>query len=247
MKIVPISPEAHKNTKVKVGGAPEHIANQHIIALTAPEFMQAATSFPIVFIKDGERFRPVAVMGFQDGDNYILDGDKWNGVYVPKSVQRVPFLIAPDPEKEKTLTSCIDMDNPLVGETEGEALFDDKGEPTEYLKSVQKFLNDIYHSEVASEQFIDALNKLELITEINVKVSFQDQSKNKRLTGMYTIDDKKLRELNDEQALDFHKKGYHAPAHAMLVSLGQFNRLVRHNNEQNDAKILGVQLSGAEA
>jgi hypothetical protein len=248
MNIVPISPEAHKNLKVKVNTAPKHVEGQHIVPLTAPEFMQAATSFPIVLIKDpqADRFRAVAVLGMKEGQNLIYSNEKWQGVYMPSSIQRVPFAIAPDPVKEKTLTGCIDVDSPLVSETEGEALFDEKGEESEYLKNVQKFLFDLYNKEVATERFISRLVELELIQEIQVNLAFEDQSKNKKVTGMFNINDQKLRELTDEQALELHKAGYNAPIHAMLGSVGQFNRLINLNNEQGEERIVGLQIQLAQ-
>ena len=55
----PLNSEKHKNLKISNQLGLERIANQHIISANARDFAQLATSYPIMFIKDEEKFNTV--------------------------------------------------------------------------------------------------------------------------------------------------------------------------------------------
>ena len=57
-----------------------------------------------------------------------------------------------DPEKEKTLTACVDLDSKFVGEDKEHALFDAEGKDTEFFKGVQDSLGRLYDNEVMNEK-----------------------------------------------------------------------------------------------
>ena len=137
--IVPVKKEQHQNLTVSTTRNLSHVANQHIVPVNAAEFSLAATCFPVVFIKDDNatRYRSVAMLGLESGENLFYNDEKWNAIFAPQSIGMVPFSLGLDPEKEKTLTTCIDLDSPFVGEGKDNALFDEKGEETEFLKNIQ--------------------------------------------------------------------------------------------------------------
>ena len=127
-KLEPITKEQHQNLKVAAQRSLKHIAGQHIVPITAPEFAQGATSYPVFIVKDPEsnRFRSVAMLGLETGENLFLKGDTWSAIYAPQSVGMVPFALGLDPEKEKTLTACVDVESEYVGEDKDLPLFDEK-------------------------------------------------------------------------------------------------------------------------
>ena len=53
--IVPLRKDQHKNLKVSSKRTLDHMKEQHIAPITAREFAQAATSYPVVLIKDNNR------------------------------------------------------------------------------------------------------------------------------------------------------------------------------------------------
>ncbi|WDE11797.1 SapC family protein [Thalassomonas haliotis] len=248
-KMVPVKKEQHQNLKVAAKRDLSHVANQHIVPVNAVEFAQAATSFPVVIVKDpdSKRFRSVAMLGLETGENLYYNQEKWNAIFVPQSIGMVPFALGLDPEKEKTLTACIDVDSAFVGEDKENALFDEKGEETEFLKKIQESLGRLYDNEVASERFIQELVDNDLLQELELNMSLVSGEK-KKLVGIFTVHEKKLQELSDEKVVDFHKRGLFVPLHAMLGSIAQVNRLVQLRNESSDNKINGIQISpvGAE-
>lgn len=249
MNIVPIKKETHQNVKIANQRDLSHVANQHIVPVTAREFAQAATSYPIVAVKDPDngRARFVAMLGLEAGENLYHHDKKWEAIYVPQSISLVPFTLGLDPEKEKTLTACIDMDSPFVGEDKDEALFDADGNETELLKSVQESLGRMYEDEVTTENFLKVLEENDLLMELELQLALST-GENKKLVGLFGINEKKLQELPDEKIVDFHKRGLFIPINAMLVSAGQVNRLAQlRNKSDNAAKVSGIQFRPVEA
>ncbi len=243
--IVAIKKQQHQNIKVANQRDLSHLAEQHIVQISAREFAQAATSFPIVIVKDPDspRLRSVVMLGLEAGENLYYGENKWKAIYVPQNASMVPFALGLDPDKEKTLTACIDMDSPFVGEDKDNALFDAEGNDTEYFKSIQESLGRLYENELANEGFIKELVENDLLMELELQISYSN-NENKKLVGLFGIDEKKLQNLSDEKVLDFYKRGIFVPIHAMLGSIGQVNRLAQlRNQSDNQVKVNGIQLS----
>lgn len=246
--IAPVRKDLHKNLKVADKRGLEHVAKQHIAPVTAHEFAQASTSYPIVFIKDPEssRFRSVVMLGLDAGENLYYSENRWEAVYVPQSISMVPFSLGLDPEKEKTLTTCIDLDSEYVSEDKENALFDAEGNESNFYKGVQESLGRLYDSEMMNEKFIKELTDNDLIQELELDIIF-NESKNKKLVGIFGIHEKNLQSLSDDKVLDFHKRGLFVPIHAMLGSIGQINRLAQlRNQSSNEQKVAKIQVRPAE-
>ena len=242
--IVPVRKDEHKNLKVSAKRNLSHVANQHIVPVNAREFAQAATSFPVVFVKDPEssRVRSVVMLGLEGGENLYFKDENWLALYAPQSIGMVPFVLGLDPEKEKTLTTCIDLDSPFVGEDKDLPLFDDEGKETDFFKNVQESLGRLYENEIASEKFIQEMVENDLLQELELTINYAD-GENKKLVGIFTINEEKIQKLTDEQVLDFHKRGLFVPIYAMLSSLGQINRLIQLRNERSEKKIAGIKIA----
>ncbi len=246
--IVPVKKEQHQNLKIANKRNLAHAAGQHIVPVNAREFAQASTSFPVVLVQDpdSKRFRSVIMLGLEGGENLFYSDDKWHGLYVPQSIGMAPFGLGLDPEKEKTLTTCVDLDSPFVGEDKDQALFDAEGNDTEFFKNVQDSLGQLYDNEVASEKFVQEVVDKDLLQELELTIAFASGEK-KKLTGIFTLNEKKLQELSDEQVLDFHKRGMFVPIYAMLGSIGQVNRLIQLHNDHSEQKISGIQIQTVNA
>ncbi len=241
---VPVRKEQHQNLKLASKRTLAHIAEQHIITITAAEYAKASASFPIVLVKnpDSPRFRSVAMLGLEAGENLYYNDEKWSGLSLPQSVGMAPFALGIDPDKENTLTACVDIDSTLVGEDKELALFEDDGKESELLTNVQNSLGRLYENEKMTENFIKELEENELLQELELKVDLSSGEK-KKLTGLFTVNEDKVKSLADDKVLDFHKRGLFVPIYAMLGSLGQMNRLVQLRNLTGNAQISGVQIA----
>ena len=241
--IVPVRKDQHQNIKIASKRDLSLVANQHIAPISAREYAQAATCYPVVLVKDPEstRYRSVVMLGLEAGENLYYSEEKWDAIYIPQSISLVPFSLGLDPEKEKTLTTCIDLDSVFVGEDKENALFDAKGNDTDFFKGIQDSLGALYDNEVMTEKFVQELADNDLLLELELNINFSNNEK-KKLVGLFGIDEKKLQKLSDEKVLDFNKRGLFIPIYAMLGSIGQINRLAQLRNQSAaEVKVNGIQ------
>jgi len=240
--VVPLRKDQHKNLKVASKRTLEHVKDQHIAPITAREFARAAISYPIVIIKDQDRYRSVVMLGIEAGENLYYSKDDWKAVYVPQSISMIPFSLGIDPDKEKTLTTCIDLDSEYVGEDKDNALFDAEGNESEFYKLAQESLGRVYDNEIMTEKFIKELEANDLLQELELNVAFAS-GENKRLVGLFGINEKTLQDLSDDKVIDFHKRGLFVPIYSMMGSAAQVNRLAQlRNQSENTNKVANIQI-----
>lgn len=228
INFVPLDKSKHKDLKVNLQHNFEHAANAHLSAATLREYGQLASCIPIVFIKDEQsgKYFSVAMLGLEQNKNFFLHDNKWQGHVVPLNMVRYPFDVRPGQDNQ--LGVMIDENSPLLGD-EGEPIFTEAGEPSEYLQSRQQLLGELANSEIATQKFIDKLVELELLQEMSMLVEYKDGSR-RNMTGVNTVDEKKIGELTDEQVLELHKAGHLGAIYTSLVSLGQLHRLITLSN-----------------
>ena len=219
-----------------------HSAEQHHVPITIDEFVQASTSFPVVFMKDPQegKLHAVALLGLIAGKNLQYTESDWLATYVPASILRAPFELGPDLQNDKTLTLYVDEDSQYISETDGQALFEGKN-PTQSLLQIQKVFADYFNNEIATQKFSAQLLECNLLKEIELVVQYEN-SGSMKIKGIYTINESALRLLSDAVVVDFNKKDYLMAIHAMLASLGQVNRLIKLHNGSEESKITGVQM-----
>lgn len=241
---IAIKADKHKTLKVSQKRNLAHVANQHIIAISATEYAQGSASFPIVFIQHpgSTRFRSVAMLGLESNENLYYQDEKWSGLSVPQSIGMAPFALGLDPDKENTLTACIDVDSEFVGEDKDLALFDAEGKESELLANVQNSLGRLYENEKMTENFIKELSENDLLQELELQIDLSSGEK-KKLTGIFTINEDKVKALADDKVLDFHKRGLFVPIYSMLGSLSQIHRLVQLRNQNNEVKVTNINMS----
>ena len=225
----------HQNVKVITERSARYGDNVHFVMTFPIEFRRIQSCYPIFFQKDANtgKFFPLALLGFEEGQNLFLGEEGWDANYVPLMIQRHPFLIGYQADNEaadgKKPVVSIDMDSPRVNEDEGEALFLPHGGTSEYLASMTKTLEDIQFGHQMNEAFIEALLEFELIESVAMEVELDDGSK-RQLLGLYTIDENKLAQLDSEALGKLHSQQYLLPIYMILASLGCFRTLIDRVN-----------------
>lgn len=210
-------------------------------AMTFPlEFRNIESCYPIFFAKDGEsgQFYPLALFGFQRDENLYLNGTTWDATYMPLMVERNPFLIgfqqSPDVENgEKRPVVSINVESPRISETEGEALFTDSGEPSEYLQQSMENLQTIHRGHEQNKQFIAALLENDLLEGFNLDITLKDGSNN-RLEGFYTINEEKLAGLQADVLGKLHEQGFLQAIYMAMASFSQVTGLIAKKNATLD-------------
>ena len=225
-KVVPINRERHASKKIKQATGFGFASGFHLAYVTIHEFARAAAIYPIVFLEDKEadEFRPVVLLGLEAGENLFVGTDgKWQASYVPAIIRRYPFALSRTYEQDR-FTICIDEDSELVNDAEGAALFDDKGEPTEVIENVKRYLAELQQMDVITRDFCKYMAEHNMFTPLNMRVRDTDRIKN--ITGCYVINEERLNNLSDERHLELRTKRYLPAVYAQLISLAQIERLV---------------------
>ncbi|MCG2593559.1 SapC family protein [Ramlibacter sp. XY19] len=234
-KVVPVNKGRHAGKKVKEVKGFDFAAGFHLAYVTMHEFARAASIFPIVFLEDKEKdeFRPVALLGLSAGENLFVGKDgKWQASYVPAIIRRYPFALAPS-GTDGQYAVCIDEASSLVSDTEGAALFDEKGEPTKVIENVKRYLGELQQMEGLTREFCKYLQASNMFTPLNMRVREANRVKN--ISGCYVVNEERLNNLSDEKFLEFRAKRYLPAVYAHLMSLAQTERLVKLHDESHPA------------
>jgi|VirMetMinimDraft_7_1064189.scaffolds.fasta_scaffold00349_4 hypothetical protein len=227
-KVVPLDSVKHCDLRVKVDRSYSHIAQQNMVPLMAFEFLPASTNFPIVFVKQSEtgKFKSVALMGLENGENVVFSDGKVKTNYVPVNIKRYPFSAGAASADEASMMLCIDENSQLLNNSEGFAIFDEGGQPSAETTEVTQLLTDILARDVASDVFVDFLVEHNLIEPAELTLSLGEEGKRK-INGIYKISEEALNELDDDVVLQLYHHKYLPAIYAHLASLGQFNRLLQ--------------------
>jgi hypothetical protein len=243
MNYIPLDKKKHKDLHVKLNGDFAHAKDTHLAAASLREYAQIASCMPIIFIKDPKsgNNHSVAMLGIEQGVNLFMQEGKWSGHMVPLNIQRYPFDVRPDGDK---LSVFIDENSDLVGK-EGEALFTEDA-PSPFLENRQKLLSELANSEMATRDFVKKLEELGLLESIIIRAQYVN-GQQRNINGMQTISEKRLQALDADTVAELHKTGYLGAIYAVLMSLGQLNRLVQLTQAgENPVRALQIQLEEPE-
>lgn len=226
-KPVVLDREQHKDLRLEPGNALFAAQNQ-AVPLLAAEFAEACLEYPIAFAKgqDGQ-WLALALTGLTPKHNAFVDAKgQWNARYVPASVRRYPFILAESGKDQLSL--AIDMAAPGVGK-KGQALFDDKGEPTDVAKSVLQLLADFQSQAKLTSALAHRLDEAGLLTQQNLQVR-QGEEQQAVVEGVWIVDETKLRQLPDDKVLAWFKDGQLAAIHAHMLSLRNLVALLQRSH-----------------
>jgi hypothetical protein len=226
-KITPLNKELHLNLTIDRSKNYAHAKGEHILPVVVHEFAALCTEYPIVYVKNADtgQFQAVAVVGFEPGENLFCGDDVWHGSYVPSCLQSYPLRFVNDQNDEKNLLIAIDEESDLVREGGENRLFDEKGVETEYLNNrAGNMMRHLESSEI-TKGFVNQLSKLELLVQKNLSVEID--GKPLTIGGIYTVDEKKLNELDAETFEDLRKHGFVAPIYAQMISVNQVPKLAK--------------------
>ena len=199
------------------------------------EFRNIQACYPIFFQKDAESgaFFPLALFGFENEENLFLSENGWDASYIPVMIRRQPFLIGfqgddENPDERNPVVS-IDMDNPRVSESEGEALFFEHGGSSEFLQNATANLELIHQANEHSKRFIDALIEHDLLEAFTLNIDLNDGSSN-QLLGFYTINEDSVQQLNAESLAILNAAGFLQPIFMVLASHSCLRSLIERKN-----------------
>jgi hypothetical protein len=240
--------DASRHAKLRVKPNPDfgHAKESHLVAVMLNELSPCTSNYPLVFIsnKENGRTRLVAMLGLRAGENVYYNGQDWEGTYVPFLLQQHPFILGFDDrveDNDRILATCIDRSSPLVSEEDGIAMFKDNGEETDFMKSRNQLLGTIFEGEKLTEQFTRKMVEFDLLEPFEVALQQPDGALRK-ITGLQTISERKLRALDAERLAELQKADFLPACYLILGSLFQLHRVVRLRNQKGNDPLVGLRV-----
>lgn len=225
-QIVPLNNEKHRDLKVTAAVNIARIKNEYLLPLIIQEFIVVATEYPIVFVKHEHTgaFQAVAMLGIESKENLFCKGDRWDGLYIPRLIRNHPFSLVFKDEKKEEFMLCIDEAYQPYKLQDAHALFDIKGEQTEYLKKlVANMVSDAENIQLTAS-FVSYLAEKELLIANRLSIEIENEKRN--IDGLYIIDETKLNALSMEVFEQLRQRGVLPAIYAHMSSLHQIPRLI---------------------
>jgi hypothetical protein len=231
-QLVPVNKARHAGTKIRQIEGYEFASQFHIASVMVHEFARASAIYPVVFLEDKtqDEFRPVALMGLEQGENLFVDAHgKWHASYVPAIIRRYPFALA-GTGQEGQFTVCIDEGSALVNRDVGVPLFKEDGEPSEAIESVKRYLGELQQMDVFTRAFCKYFAEHNLFTPLNMRV--RQGARARSISGCYVVNEDRLNNLSDERFIEMRERRYLPAVYAHLMSLAQIDRLLQLSEER---------------
>jgi len=228
----------HKDLRIVEAVGPEFGDVIHSCPAYTFEFRDLQVDFPILLqVTEQDGLIPVAVMGFESGENLFVKNAQWTALSRPAFMRKGPFLIGQhqSPEGEEVRLLSVDMAHPRVSQgTEGEAVFQPLGGRTQYLEQQADLLEQIHEGAGHTQRYTQCLSDLGLVEAITLDISLQDGSKN-QLLGFSAINEDALRALSADSLEQLSQQGFLMPLFMMLASLSNMGRLIQFKQQTRDA------------
>lgn len=226
----------HKDLKINTMRSDAFGDNIMYCATYYSEFRNLQDHYPILFMKsaDGSQACPIALFGLEQGENLFLTEDGWDNDYVPWALEMQPFLIGfgEGTNNERQAVIHVDMDSPRIS-SDGVSVFLPLGGKTPYLERIADVLDMVHSGHDYNPEFMEALEKYELLEPLALDVELVDGSLN-RLAGFHTINEDKLYALGGDALADLNERQFLQAIFMAVASISRFTDLIKRKN----AKVL---------
>lgn len=197
--------------------------------IATAEFGDACGDYPIVFVQAGSdpqgqrQVAPVAVFGLREKENLYVEGGRWRVDYIPVLLQAYPFGVAR--LDDDRVAVVIDQSWAGWSSTEGTPLFDELGQPGEYLKGMRDRLERLEAEIQRTRVFTRLLLEAELLSDMRFDATLVGGQKIS-VEGFMAVDEKKLAALPDAKVVELHRNGALGLIHAHQMSMRHMRRLI---------------------
>lgn len=188
-----------------------------VMSIVAQEMPRAALSLPLAFMKSGDAFVPVAVQGFEPGENLLVGADgRWQGTYTPAAYRGYPFQLARGEDGQNVL--CMDEESGLItAGPEGERFFAEDGMPAPAVKEVFDFLTMVQSNREATARVCAALQSHGLLQPWPIAIALPEGQR--KVEGLYAIDQVAFNALPSDALLALRNLGALPVIYCQLLSM----------------------------
>ncbi len=228
----------HKDLKVNPEIDCAIFGTEYLLPINLQEFLAAATTYPIVFVKNAQtgQFQSVVIMGTEPGENLYCQGGQWQGDYTPEIMRNAPFSLGADAANKDELFLCINEKSLQLNQNTEEALFSENGAQTAYLKAKTEDVVRYEEHAKFTQKFIAYLVQQDVLSAKSVTIKIKGQP-DKNMGGIYSIDAEKLNALPHGELERLREQGAMPVLNAQIKSLKCMGRLVKR---KVDALSVGI-------
>ena len=234
VKVEPLDRAKHGALKFKPATNYNFAATQATAPLPAAEVLEAARYFPVVFQDQGQGGEqgivPQALLSLTQGSNAFVDENgNWRAPYIPAHIRRYPFILGAIDSKEQ-FAIMIDVEAPQFKDGDGEPLFvpqegSDELVASPTVETAKDFLGRLQGQIEATRDLLAPLQEHDLLMVRQMEVRLDDRKT--VLSGFRTVDEEKMRKLDDAILAGWVRNGLMNVIVAHLQSLGNVRELAR--------------------
>ena len=223
----------HKSVKISRVKDYKFTKDLNSVLLAVNECMEAAKSYPIVFIrnKDTNEIMPLGLLGLRQNENLFIDqeGNWKEGSHIPIYFRRYPFILADSNTEQSGGTAfavSVDADYEGFDADDGMLMFDEAGEQTQEFSKLIESLKQYQTNFLLTKELIKKLDEFNLLKEFSADITMPAGEK-LGFRGLMMVDEQALLRLEDNNALELYRKGFLAWIYAHLYSLSNFRPLAQ--------------------
>ncbi|RAX57332.1 hypothetical protein CCZ01_06435 [Helicobacter monodelphidis] len=227
-KLIPVNPEFFKGKGFVVNRNYLFAQSQMVCEVVYTELSDIIGSLPMGMIYNQGQPKLVVLLSVIAGKNCFVSPDgRWLGTYSPKFIQGYPFTTYPAPDNpDSEWILCIEESAIKSLQSEGvERLFTDNNEPTERLKSIITFWNNLKEAQSLTDKAVRDLEKAGVFTEWEIVLKSEKEDEPQKIEGLFRIDEAKLKALPSDIAGDLNQSGALSIAYAQLLSRTRISHL----------------------
>ena len=239
-QMVPLDPAQHRRWRIHQPQVDWSVAaGLNAVFVPAAEFGDLCREYPILFVRAGNdpqgkpQVAPIVALGLAPQENLYLQGRAWRALYVPALLRAYPFAMAVVGNPQR-LALSIDTAWSGWSQTEGQPLYDDAGQPGEYLKGMaqqlERFEAEVQRTRGLGQLLLDK----DLLRAMRFDADLPDGQKLK-VEGFLSVDEKQLAALGDADLLSLQRSGALALIYAHLFSIGNLRKLAHWRAEGSAA------------
>lgn len=250
-EIHPVNKERHAGKSWSLSRNFSFAAEQSLVLVNKQEALDAFRSLPLAFIKFGESYRLVAVLGIKSQENLLVRADgSWLGRYIPERFRAYPFMLGQNESEEKVI--CIDEQSGQVqdsgADTKGHLFFDESGQPTDSLNQIVEFYQGLIAREIETDKTCQLLSEKALIKPWEILLRNSDpnesDSEEHRVEGLFCIDEQALNALPGNDLVEVRDAGGLWLSYCQLFSmryLQSFGQLAQIKARQQQLEKMDIE------
>ena len=203
---------------------------QPTVAVQLSEVAALVPTLPLAFAKVAQgQFTLVAVTGFADGRNQLIDNEgRWCVLYQPVEMRCYPFSVQPFEQLQQGSSAygmCFNHDSGLYREAPDESVgeqrfFGEDGQPQPWFRQIMQLLQNNVAQRKRTLRAVKALHDAELM--IPWRIESPKSAPEERLPrGLFRVDEVKLNQLKGAALESLHQANAMALAYAQLFSMSR--------------------------